>query len=201
MPNGDIVPYLIQNSDEYNPTIHTLRLGLNTIGRELNNSIVISDKSLSRHHAEFEVTDSGVILTDLDSLNHTFVQEQQIKRQELKDGDQIRFGGLICQFVQTIANQRCQLAINPEKNWSVLTRISPESSRLNLKSLLEETRDKPQGTILKLRHKTIEERAVNKLKILLEFSQELASPQTSAKLLNKILDLLFQIIEEIEELS
>lgn len=195
------MPYLIENSDEPNPKIYTLKLGLNTIGRELDNSIVILDKSLSRHHAKLEVTEQEVIITDLDSLNHTFVNGQQIEQCQLKNGDVIRYGSVVYKFLQTPSGVTSKQPRDSTENWSIISRLSPEETRLNLQSLLqsENLPEKGQGkkgtTIIKIPPKEGSERTVDKLKILLEVSKELCSPQNSEKLLDKILDLLFQIME------
>ena len=142
------MPYLIENSNEPNPRIHALHFGSNRIGRESDNNIVISDnKSLSRHHAEIQVTNGGAILTDLDSLNHTFINEQQSQQGRLKDGDQIRFGRLICQFVQTLPGSLSQLPGDSAQNWSIIRRLSPENKRLDLLSLLQTKNSEAQKTI------------------------------------------------------
>ena len=188
------MPYLIENSNEPNPKIHILQFGSNTIGRELDNNIVILDKSLSRHHAKLQVTDGGAILTDLDSLNHTFVNQQQIQQCQLKDGDQIHFGRLVCHFVQTLPSSLSKLPGDSAQTWSIISRLSPETNCLDLPSLLQTENSEAQKTILKLRSQEASQRAVDKLKILLEVSQELSSPQAQEQLPDKILDLLFQIM-------
>lgn len=60
---------------------------VSTIGRVASNTIAINSGSISRRHAQIEVYENRVILSDLGSANGTFVQEQRIQQQELKDGD------------------------------------------------------------------------------------------------------------------
>ena len=54
--------------------------------------------------------------------------------------------------------------------------------------------DRTGGSILKLRPQDSDRRAVDKLKILLEVSKQLASPEQPERLLEKILELLFEIM-------
>jgi len=63
-----------------------------TIGRSPTNNIFIHDKNISRVHCQVVVTDSGCVLTDLQSTNGTFVNGQRVAECELKPGDEIRLG-------------------------------------------------------------------------------------------------------------
>ena len=63
-----------------------------TIGRGTEADIVVEDTGISRLHARLEVTEFGTILTDLDSTNGTFVEDQRIKEATLLDGNAITIG-------------------------------------------------------------------------------------------------------------
>jgi pSer/pThr/pTyr-binding forkhead associated (FHA) protein len=63
-----------------------------TIGRAPDNSIAIDNVSISTHHARIEVQQGRLILSDLGSLNGTFVNSQRVKSTTLKDGDVISIG-------------------------------------------------------------------------------------------------------------
>jgi ABC transport system ATP-binding/permease protein len=60
--------------------------GSTTIGRELDNDIVISDMLASRHHARLVPTAQGMQIQDISS-NGTFVNGQQVKDAFLRDND------------------------------------------------------------------------------------------------------------------
>src|SRR5215471_9885098 len=62
------------------------------IGRAPDNDIVISDLSVSRHHAELRRTASGYQIVDLDSHNGTFVNGQQVGSAPLTEGDIVGIG-------------------------------------------------------------------------------------------------------------
>jgi predicted component of type VI protein secretion system len=63
-----------------------------TIGRAPDNSIAIDNVSISAHHARVEIQQGRLTLTDLGSLNGTFVNSQRVKSAALKDGDVISIG-------------------------------------------------------------------------------------------------------------
>jgi adenylate cyclase len=189
------VPYLIQNPEASNPEIYELRFGLNSIGREIDNSIIVLHKSLSRYHAQLLLTDELVLLKDLKSLNHTFVNERKIEQCELKDGDLVRCGNVVFKFVQTLNNlMPVSLKDDEGSELSIIRRFSPDETRVVIQDLLDERSSGHQGSALRLRQKDTDQRAVDKLKILLEVSKQLSSPEEPDQLLFKILDLLFEIM-------
>jgi pSer/pThr/pTyr-binding forkhead associated (FHA) protein len=63
-----------------------------SLGRALDNDIVVSHSSVSRHHASIEAQNGAFQLKDLNSQNGTFVREQRVTNARLSDGDAVRFG-------------------------------------------------------------------------------------------------------------
>ncbi len=64
-----------------------------TLGRAIDNDIVIADASVSRHHASIVPQDGGFALRDLASQNGTFVGGQRIDgTRPLANGDDVRLG-------------------------------------------------------------------------------------------------------------
>ena len=67
-----------------------------TIGRDASNDISLDDELVSKEHAVIEgINSEGVvdfIIQDLNSTNHTFVNDSPIDLHKLKDGDLIRIG-------------------------------------------------------------------------------------------------------------
>jgi pSer/pThr/pTyr-binding forkhead associated (FHA) protein len=66
--------------------------GPTTIGRALDNGIVVSDASVSRHHASIEAQDGGFRLRDLGSQNGTFIAGRRVAESALANGDSVRLG-------------------------------------------------------------------------------------------------------------
>ena len=67
-----------------------------TIGRDASNDICLDDELVSKDHAVIEVICSeesiDFLVQDLNSTNHTFVNDTPIDIHKLKDGDMIRIG-------------------------------------------------------------------------------------------------------------
>ena len=67
-----------------------------TIGRDAGNDIRLDDELASKEHAVIEIISSEeeveFFIQDLNSTNHTFVNDSPIDIHKLKDGDLIRIG-------------------------------------------------------------------------------------------------------------
>ncbi len=204
------MPYIIQNQGTPHQRVCDLRHGINTIGRGLDNSIVIEDdaRSLSRHHAEIQVTDGGIYVTDLNSSNGTLVNQAKIVQQKLNNGDLVQFGSVVFQLVDQ-ATDKTKSEPNPvgalgqansgsnsgsNSGLSILMRVSPEKSRVNMQDLLQRQKPVRTGSVLMIQGQDESQRTSAKLRVLLEVSQELASPETYATLPEKILELLLKIM-------
>ncbi|MGN8129446.1 FtsK/SpoIIIE domain-containing protein [Paenarthrobacter sp. 22069] len=72
-------------------TVMPLRRGSYSIGRS-GTRIVIPDPELSREHARVVVTDTDIILIDLDSANGTFVDGERIRNAVITTDSSIRCG-------------------------------------------------------------------------------------------------------------
>ncbi|AFZ20126.1 adenylate/guanylate cyclase domain-containing protein [Allocoleopsis franciscana] len=189
------VPYLIQNPENPDQKVHELQFGLNTIGREISNTIILLHKSLSRHHAQLIINDQGVMMKDLGSLNKTYVNEREIDQCQLRHGDLVRCGSVLFKFVHSIEQHQAPIPLKDETaNLSILRRFSPEQTRVEMQELLQQESSNYQRSVLKLRQEDVTQRAVDKLKILLEVSKQLSSPEENERLFEKILDLLFEIM-------
>lgn len=72
---------------------HSLRGdGATSLGRALDNDIVVNHSSVSRHHASIVSSNGGFELRDLNSQNGTFVADRRITQAPLADGDSFRLG-------------------------------------------------------------------------------------------------------------
>ena len=83
-----------------------LRRSLYTIGRSGDVEISIkNDSMISRSHAQIEVIfdrqfkTTQYLLADLNSTNHTYVNDSQVTQHSLKNGDKIHLGGTTLKFV------------------------------------------------------------------------------------------------------
>src|SRR5947207_3459843 len=62
------------------------------IGRETQANLCIADSSVSRRHSKIEKKDEEFVITDLESLNGTFVNDVPIRSRVLEHGDRVRIG-------------------------------------------------------------------------------------------------------------
>ena len=70
------------------------------IGRSAACDISIRDPLLSRQHCQIEFDGVQWVLTDLQSLNGTWLNDHRVQRQNLSSGDHIRIG-IVCIFFNT----------------------------------------------------------------------------------------------------
>jgi DNA-binding response OmpR family regulator len=89
------VPYLIDATGKE----HRLADPVSTIGRGVENDIVIVSKRVSREHARIRREGRKLFLEDLNSTNGTFLNDQRLlSPQLLRDGDQVMIGDITFTF-------------------------------------------------------------------------------------------------------
>lgn len=93
------VAYLIINSQ-----IYPLNKPVTTIGRKLDNHVVIQDPLVSRHHAEIRQKGNQYFIHDLDSTCGTFVNQKNVTECQLFSGDIILFANVPIMFVDETAS-------------------------------------------------------------------------------------------------
>src|SRR5678816_1818289 len=62
------------------------------IGREVAANLCIADASVSRRHSLIEKQGEDLVISDLESLNGTFVNDVPIRSRVLEHGDRVRIG-------------------------------------------------------------------------------------------------------------
>jgi pSer/pThr/pTyr-binding forkhead associated (FHA) protein len=62
------------------------------VGRDSDCDVVLADLTISRRHAELRRTGDGFTVTDLGSLNGTYVNRNPVRRARLLDGDTVWIG-------------------------------------------------------------------------------------------------------------
>ncbi|HET8939786.1 MAG TPA: GGDEF domain-containing protein [Polyangiales bacterium] len=80
---------------------HVLDQEVVTIGRDRENDIVLDSDSVSRRHARIEHRDGRIYLTDLDSTNGTYVNDdnEPVRDSQLRRGDQVKIGDTIFKYL------------------------------------------------------------------------------------------------------
>ncbi len=70
-----------------------------TVGRHPNSMIFLDDVSVSRRHAEVKRIGSRYLVSDVGSLNGTYVERRRVDEHELTDGEVLQVGRFKLVFV------------------------------------------------------------------------------------------------------
>jgi hypothetical protein len=93
------MPVLTLKFKENSISEFSIKKGQNlTIGRLDSNDIVIENLAVSGHHAKIDSVGDGFLLTDLQSKNGSFVNDQLVMSHWLKHGDKIVIGKHTIEF-------------------------------------------------------------------------------------------------------
>ena len=79
--------------------VFPLKNGITTIGRTLDNDLIIQDSTVSRHHAEIEAKGDTFILRDLQSSSGTYLNKNRIDKCALYSGDLILLANVPVVFI------------------------------------------------------------------------------------------------------
>ena len=187
-----------------------------TIGRSENNDIVLSDGSVSRHHAKIVKNNKAYFLSDLGSFNGTSVNGKSIQSDRLKHDDEIRVGVVKLNFstekassspldsVILTSDSRQEKEQQEILKSSAIETPSEDSQEL----LISADADKsPRDSCLvmpsKKTKKKVEakedltslERMNKVLFVLYEISRQLHTIHDFNELLKKIMDLIFMVVD------
>ncbi len=100
--NNQLPPinFIVQNGIHVNQ-VFTIQGAVQIIGRGSGSHIIITDKSLSRRHAQIKTTPHGYVIEDLGSTNGTYINEKQVTGSApLRPGDTIRLGTTVTVRIQ-----------------------------------------------------------------------------------------------------
>jgi adenylate cyclase len=158
------------------------------IGRTEDNDLVLDDSSVSRKHAKIAKESGRYRLTDLGSHNGTILNGELIQSVLLNDGDQIKIGqNRLTFFVQAprTASPARTVTLGPDKRWRG--------------TLQEVIASRPSGPCAVDSQEWLtsgeSKRNQKVLFVLYEISRQLNSIADFHHLLEKIMDLLFQVID------
>jgi signal transduction histidine kinase len=85
-------PYLEWVDPEGVQQVYVLKADEVLVGRRSDADIVLTSRSVSRHHAKLVKTQEGYSIIDLSNINGTYVNGRRIKEQLLRHGDRICLG-------------------------------------------------------------------------------------------------------------
>ncbi|MFC1821189.1 adenylate/guanylate cyclase domain-containing protein, partial [Thermodesulfobacteriota bacterium] len=187
-----------------------------TIGRSIENDLVLTDHTVSRHHVEITRTKEGFQLSDLGSYNGTIVNKFPVQSTLLKHEDQIKIGLTKLTFfirgkeeLSLVDSLILIPETDDEKESQRIINSSPQQDHFDSKELLvslEASKKLPESDLntpsaaideqLKVSADLSSlERSNKVLFVLYEISRQLNSIQDFHELLSKIMDLIFMVID------
>jgi hypothetical protein len=97
---GDVPPRLLRfMAGEYAGETIIIRRPVVTIGRALDNDVIIDSAEVSRHHARIEYRDGQFRVQDLNSTNGTGVNGRPANNSVIAPGDQLTLGTVGLEFL------------------------------------------------------------------------------------------------------
>lgn len=178
-----------------------------TIGRSQDNDIVFPDHTVSRKHARITRTETGYLLTDLGSFNGTFVNERSIRETRLNHKDKIKIGLNEMTFLareEWVASPPGTFVLSAETDFEkgyerIVEASVDQSPPMDSGSLLVSKLRRPTGKETGARDSRAEQAALERtnkvLFVLYEISRQLNTIHDFTELLNKIMDLIFLVID------
>jgi len=171
--------------------------GVVIVGRAVTSDLPIYDPTVSRHHAELSLTEAGVDVKDLGSSNGTFVNGTPIDQAQAVNGDVVTFGRVAFRVVEVTP-----AAQQPMPDMPAFTAPPPEATivrQVAVPDTGDMIEDKvvarpSSGSQLKVEGESEEERRARKLTLLLDISQALSRHQDVDRLLEKVVDITFQVM-------
>ena len=166
------------------------------VGRAATSDVPIYDPTISRRHAEVALANGGVQVKDLGSSNGTFVNGARVTDTVASAGDVVTFGKVAFR-VREVTPATAQPVV---ENVSTFGSSVPAGATIvrNVASAegdLKEKAARASGSShLKVAGETAEERQARKLSLLLDISKELSKQQEVDKLLEKVVDITFQVM-------
>ncbi len=160
------------------------------VGRAVTTDLPVYDPTVSRRHAELFHTAQGLTVRDLGSSNGTFVNGIRVSEMRVKDGDVVTFGKVAFKLIEILADAP------PHAEAFTSPQSAPEATIIRQVPVQEA--DSLEEQVARLSGETdraaSEIKEVTKLSLLLDISKELAKQQDVDRLLEKVVDITFQVM-------
>jgi adenylate cyclase len=163
------------------------------VGRAMACDLPIADPTVSRQHAEVEISDGGVLVRDLHSTNGTYVNGLRVAGEALAPpGSRIAFGKVDFDIQE---EEPADAAKDPGDDSALdatILRQVPVRGTADIASRLTVV---PQGSsLLKIAGESAADRQTRKLDLLLDIAKELSQQVEIDRLLEKVVDVTFQVM-------
>jgi adenylate cyclase len=177
-----------------NQTVTLPRGRLLLVGRSIACDLPVRDPSVSRRHAELAIDADGesLAVSDLESMNGTFVNGERVTRATARPGDQVTFGRSVFELKEE-AEEAVAFPAEPDGGPldATILRRMPISGSADIAARVSE----PQGrSRLRIGGQSQEERLARRLALFLDIAKELSGQPDLDRLLAKVVDLTFQVM-------
>ena len=164
------------------------------VGRAVTSDLPVYDSTVSRRHAEVTHTPHGLTVKDLGSSNGTFVNGSRIAEATVSDGDIVTFGKVAFNIIEVVASPAAAPP-TPDPP-AAAAQAAPQATIVRQVPVKDPDSLEQQVGRLSGESElaTGEQREANKLKLLLDISKELSKQQDVDKLLDKVVDITFQVM-------
>jgi len=162
------------------------------VGRAVACDLSLSDPTISRRHAELEPFEGAVLVRDLDSTNGTFVNGERIREALAPPGSRIAFGKVDFDIVEEMPAALPLPDFGEESGDATILRQMPVRGAADIAARLAVA---PQGaSLLKIQGESAFDRQARKLDLLLDIAKELSQQTEIGRLLEKVVDVAFQVM-------
>ncbi len=172
------------------------------VGRAVTSDVPIYDPTISRRHAEVSLVEDGVKIRDVGSSNGTFLNGARVTEAVAGENDIVAFGKVAFR-VKRVAPPppRAQVAppVSAEfpgaRPGSTIVRQLPVGASGGVPAIVAGGPGGASGAShLKVAARSAEELREKKLELLLEISKELSRQQELDRLLDKVVEFTFQVM-------
>lgn len=101
-PGGPNVPRLVIIGGNNRGKEYPLLMGDNSLGRGVDNNVILADIAVSRKHTLVCYEAGGYVVRDLGSGNGTLLNSKRVDSHPLQDGDQLELGNTLLRFVSPV---------------------------------------------------------------------------------------------------
>jgi adenylate cyclase len=168
------------------------------VGRTDDCDLPIADPTVSRRHAELDLTEGGLRLRDLGSTNGTFVDGRRVSDAVALPGAEIAFGKVrfelqpAAELPGTSAPGAAPSGLADSQPVGTIVR---QLSLRGSADVVAQLADAPAGkSVLRIGGKTAAVRLEKKLALLIAIAQELSQQAEVDRLLEKVVNLTFQVM-------
>jgi adenylate cyclase len=162
------------------------------VGRAVACDLAISDPTISRRHAEMELFAGSILVRDLGSTNGTFVNGERVREALAPPGSRIAFGKVDFEVVEEAPEHPLPQETDDGGLDATILRQMPVRGAADIAARLAVA---PQGaSLLKIQGESAIDRQARKLDLLLDIAKELSQQTEIGRLLEKVVDVAFQVM-------